>query len=166
MVYPAGVVTRKVELSDPLTDFAGVPLSGLVTFIPSVSLKWVATGQLLTANPVQVFLTAGLASIILPIIQSGFVTSNDAAVDVWTYTASISTPAGGVAFADKTFVLPYGSDNYQLDMLVPSDILGTVLTTQGDTDVSVTYLNLLVLGPADPVPAGTAVNTVIVRKLT
>lgn len=213
MSYPVGVLTRTVVLP-VLSDFGGNLTNATLTIVPSVSLKWTATGQILLANPVSAVVVNGSASLTLPIIQAGFTTKENVRLDAWKYTASVSVPVGGASIPDIDFILPYGSSEYVLDFAAPTEIVGSVVTlietvyegTKGDdgtpgvgvpvggtsgqvlskatvTDydtawidppagtgggggTTITYTNLLVLGPTEPIPNTTAVGTVIARRIS
>lgn len=151
MSYPAGVVVRFVNLPQ-IIDSSGAPVSGVLTITPSVSLKWDATDQLVLSEPISVPIVGGIASVSLPVIQSGFVLTNNVRVDAWTYSASLSLPAGVPEPAELLFALPYGTTSYDLDFDAPADVAGTILT----------LINNL---PGDAGPAGPA-NTLTIGTVT
>lgn len=127
MPFPAGVVVRNVKLP-VLVDGMGNPTIGVLTIVPSFTLKWAATSEIVLSVPVSANIVGGTATIALPIVQSGFVLTTNVRVDAWTYTATVSLPAGTEQLPPVTFILPSGTDDYTLDFDSPSVIPTTVIT--------------------------------------
>lgn len=128
MVFPAGVITRTVTLPQIIDSF-GQPVAGVMTITPSLPLKWEATDQLVLSDPIGTDIVAGTASVTLPIVQTGFVLQNILTrVDVWTYKAVLSLPAGVQEVPDLVFVLSAGTGDYMLDFATPAVIPESVIT--------------------------------------
>lgn len=148
MVFPAGVITRTVTLPQ-IVDSLGQPVSGVMTITPSVPLKWEATDQLVLGDPIATDIVAGTASVTLPIVQTGFVLQTILLrVDVWTYKAVLSLPAGVQEVPDLVFVLSAGTGDYMLDFATPPVIPDSVITL---TEV----INISEPGPPNTLTVGT-----------
>jgi hypothetical protein len=111
-----------------IVDSSGQPINGVLTITPSFPLKWDATDQLVLDEPIATNIVGGTASVSLPIVQSGFVLTSNVRVDGWTYTASLSLPAGNTDVPDLVFLLPAGTDNYSLDFNAPNAVPPGVIT--------------------------------------
>jgi len=125
--FPAGVLTRSVVLPQ-ITDSSGVPVSGVMTITPSLTLKWGSTEQVVLRDPISVNIIDGTAIVLLPIVQTGFFLTNNIRVDAWTYRVTLSLPVGGVDISDIEFVLVAGEGDFQLNMLAPADVPSSVIT--------------------------------------
>lgn len=162
MAYPAGVIARTVTLPT-IVDSGGTPVGGVLTITPAFPLKWDATDQLVLDEPIATNIVGGTASVSLPIVQSGFVLTSNVRVDAWTYTASLSLPAGATELPDLVFILPAGSGNYSLDFNAPTAVPPGVITNiefdgeQGDPGPA----NVLTIGTVNTVaPGSPAVATI------
>jgi hypothetical protein len=178
MPLPAGVSSRNIVLR-PILDTSGTPINVPMSITCSVSLKWAATSEVILNGPVFSTNVGGKSVVLAPVVQGGFVMTNDLRVDVWTYRASFSVPAGLPDMGDVVFVLPYGTDEYILDPSSPTTVTGNVLTltkyvpgTNGTDGTNGTNgTNSTVAGPTGPsttltIGTVTSVTTVASATLT
>lgn len=140
MALPAGIQTCEVRFG-AFTDFQGNPVSGSVTFTPSRSLIWVATGVPILSSSMKVDLdSSGSGSINLPYTdQPGFSNGAGQTVVNWTYRAVFSL--GGVDNPPPvSFQVPSGPLSMDLDLVTPmasstgvTVALPSVLSVNGQT---------------------------------
>lgn len=117
MALPAGITTATVTFGDAV-DFAGQPVATSVTFRPSVSLLWAATGQPVIAFPETVTAAGGgPGSIVLPHTdQAGFVDGYGTPIVNWSYVATGEWSAGGAKEPfRREFQIPTGTTTLDLD---------------------------------------------------
>lgn len=129
MAYPVGLVTRAFQTVQ-LIGAGGKPLTGKVAFVPSTSLKWEADGTVILKQLVVFPLVNGVASGLLPIIQSGFVDSNGNEVERFVYTAFVQESEWGQDIPPWAFELDAGVDTFMIDFSIPNDVDGTVIREQ------------------------------------
>lgn len=120
MALPVGVQTCEVTFG-PFTDFQGNPVRGRVSFKPSRSLIWVATGVPILASVITVSLDEnGAGSVYLPYTdQPGFADGAGHSVTNWTYLATFALAGDVDAPSPTYFQLPTGPAQIDLDLATP-----------------------------------------------
>lgn len=119
MALPSGITTATVNFG-PATDFLGNQTSTTVTFTPSVSLLWAATGQPVIAFPETATAAAGVqGSIVLPHTdQAGFTNHTGVTpISNWSYIVTgewVSDTNEKIVFR-REFQLPTGTSTLDLD---------------------------------------------------
>jgi hypothetical protein len=128
---PVGVVSKTVEFG-PFTDFWGAPLAGSVSFTPSRSLVWSATGQPLYGTTKTVPLDgAGSGTVsLLATDQEGFQDGAGNAVANWTYTAAVALTGSTNPLPKSISVPEAASSPIDLDLVIPvPSSTGTTVST-------------------------------------
>ena len=130
MALPAGVATVTVNIG-PEGDFLGDAVGATVTFTPSRSIVWSATGTEVLARPLSVVLDeAGTGAIVLPATdQAGFTDGAGHSVTGWTYRVA-------VVFADRS-VQQQKAFSIQLPAAAPSVDLGLLTPVASSAGVVV-----------------------------
>lgn len=132
MTYPAGILTRTVQIAEFL-DLTGNPITGQIQVESSVSLKWSATGDMILATPATITLVNGAGSISLPTIQQGFLAEDtDALVENWTYVFTPILQPNTPVITPVVVELGYGNGTpYELDFGAPVSQNGAIIYAPG-----------------------------------
>lgn len=85
---PPGIATVTCSFGTYLDPAGNIDRSGSITISLDTELIWAATGDVIEQIDLPVTMGAdGRATIVLPVIQSGFVNAAGSAINLWIYTA-------------------------------------------------------------------------------
>lgn len=85
---PPGIATVTCSFGTYLDPAGNIDRSGSITISLDTELIWAATGDVIEQIDLPVTMGSdGRATIVLPVIQSGFVNASGSAINSWVYTA-------------------------------------------------------------------------------